>query len=181
MQIYCLSANILHTQCSRNWLYAKILHPVSDKGPDPNFISLIVLTLHLVDILTQIFWAFLSWHRFSSWNTKMGSISNLDAKMLLHERAVIHKRAKILQSAIFLHLVDFIHKRKNGNWIVLSLNQHKSILDCGVCIDVTVIISLPCPISSPSHGIFPTSMLRSQVIRPRQKKGNEDWPSARCI
>ena len=112
MQIYCLSANILHTQCSRNWLYAKILHPVSDNGPDPNFISLIVLTLHPVDILTQIFWAFLSWHRFSSWNTKKGSIHNLDAKMLLHERAVIHKRAKILQSAIFLHLVDFIHKRK---------------------------------------------------------------------
>ena len=107
-----MSANILHTQCSHNWLYAKILHPVSDNGPDPNLISLIVLTLHLVDILTQIFWAFLSWHRFSSWNTKKGSIRNLDAKMLLHERAVIHKRAKILQSAICLHLVDFIHKRK---------------------------------------------------------------------
>ena len=113
MQIYCLSANILHTQCSRNWLYAKILHSVSDNEPDPNFISLIVLTLQPCRHLdSDILGFFLSWHRFSSWNTKKGSICNLDAKMLLHERAVIHKRAKILQSAIFLHLVDFIHKRK---------------------------------------------------------------------
>ena len=81
-------------------------------GPIPISFHWLCWLYNLVDILTQIFWAFLSWHRFSSWNMKMGSISNLDAKMLLHERAVIHKRAKILQSAIFLHLVDFIHKRK---------------------------------------------------------------------